>query len=354
MCPLKSWLCHAAQPVTADADADTPSTSYDRFQLSLEPFIRQAARGRGAIVAAQRCGDALVVATARGYLLRYAFDEYGNEKVTETEVYKASDSKAANVFVDPTGSHVLVCVRAAGSGPAVVAETFYLHRKWAKAKPLPKLKGTVVTAVGWQQPGQPRLADGEPLPAGDATTDALLGTDSGTVLAISLDEVMKKDSTPRPLLELRDRGRSVAVCSLAVETARGGQHVVLAATPAAFYLFSGGPKIEDVFSKYAGVQPLPLLEAGAPEAGPGAGAAAEASNSQLALFRPAAAAGGLPARFTWLVGRSLFYGHFDWRGMEGGGEVAVTHLGQVRRGQRSWKFYSIDNCLSALCSRHFQ
>lgn len=30
------------------------------------------------------------------------------------------------------------------------------------------------------------------------------------------------------------------------------------------------------------------------------------------------------------MGRSLYYGQFDWRGMDGGGgEVSVTHLGQA-------------------------
>lgn len=95
----------------ADAVNNGPSTSYSGFHLSLDPFLRQAARGRGAIVSAAHCNDQLVLATSRGYLLRYHFDEYGNEKVQETEMFKAADGKSQAVFVDPTGSHALICVK---------------------------------------------------------------------------------------------------------------------------------------------------------------------------------------------------------------------------------------------------
>jgi vacuolar protein sorting-associated protein 18 len=50
------------------------------------------------------------------------------------------------VFVDPGGSHCIATVVISG-----VAETFYMHAKWAKPKPLPRLKGLLVNAVAWNR-----------------------------------------------------------------------------------------------------------------------------------------------------------------------------------------------------------
>ena len=62
--------------------------------LSLEVAARQAARGRGAVVAAAAAADTVVLATARGFLLRYRWDEHGNERGAFWKaVWLASDAE---------------------------------------------------------------------------------------------------------------------------------------------------------------------------------------------------------------------------------------------------------------------
>lgn len=52
----------------------------DLPSLGLEPAARQAARGRGAVVAAACAEGVVVLATSRGFLLRYHWDEHGSER----------------------------------------------------------------------------------------------------------------------------------------------------------------------------------------------------------------------------------------------------------------------------------
>lgn len=59
------------------------------------------------------CADVVCVGTSRGYVLRYHWDEYGNEKVHEVEVVKAgSDSHLLAVWLDPTACHIMATVKA--------------------------------------------------------------------------------------------------------------------------------------------------------------------------------------------------------------------------------------------------
>lgn len=56
-------------------------------------------------------------------------------------------------------------------------------------------------------------------------------------MKVHLDEKLKKDVVPRLMMDLRDRTRQI--CGIEHEIATGGRHVVMVATQAAFFLFSG-------------------------------------------------------------------------------------------------------------------
>lgn len=47
---------------------------------------RLLCRGRGDVACVACANGSVLVATSRGYLIRYAWDEYGNERVSEVEV----------------------------------------------------------------------------------------------------------------------------------------------------------------------------------------------------------------------------------------------------------------------------
>ncbi|KAI8463559.1 MAG: hypothetical protein J3K34DRAFT_462375 [Monoraphidium minutum] len=284
--------------------ADLPS-------LTLEATTRQAARGRGQIVAAAAGSDTLLLATSRGYLLRYQWDEHGNERVVESELTRAPQEVAVrSLFTDPGGSHALAVLRNGRSG---AYETHYIHRSWTKARALTKLAGLAVTAAGWQRQPRPQgapgggggggAAEGEEGDDLDNTTgDLLLGTEGGSLHLTRVDQrAPKKEVAPTTLLDWGDRKK--AVCAICQEVLPCGARVVLVATPGALYIASGaGPGLEGAFARFSGGPAAaggwePLIEVAVPSL-----------RSRLLLPRP----GGpraLPARFAWLVGGSICHGH---------------------------------------------
>lgn len=66
--------------------------------------------------------------------------------VIETELTRQPDSRVRGLFVDPGGTHNIINIKS-----NTVVETQYLHKRWQKPRTLSKLKGVVVTAVGWQK-----------------------------------------------------------------------------------------------------------------------------------------------------------------------------------------------------------
>eukprot|EP00879_Flechtneria_rotunda_P019362 GHRR01020334.1.p1 GENE.GHRR01020334.1~~GHRR01020334.1.p1 ORF type:complete len:907 (+),score=281.55 GHRR01020334.1:278-2998(+) len=298
----------ADEPAAAIA---SPSTPYDTPALFVEVSARQAARGRGQVVAAACAADNVILATSRGYLIRYQWDEYANEKVTETELVRQPDSKVKALYLDPSGTHTLVYIKSSNS-----YEVQYLHGSWNKARPLAKLKGLSVTAVGWQK--QPTSADetSRPGTAGSSkgwggsakadaeqasdlavsTGDVIIGTAAGSLHITCQDSKSKREGGTSLLLDFKDKHK--AICSVEQEVLPGDRRVVFVATPTALYIAAGGPRLQGVFARFqASATWEPLLEVGTPS-----------MYSQLHLTREGDLS-TLPSRFAWLVGSVLLHGH---------------------------------------------
>jgi hypothetical protein len=80
--------------------------------------------------------------------------------VIETELTRQADSRVRGLFLDPSGTHSILCLKTASS-----TEVQYVHSSWTKPRVLSKLKGMQLSAVGWQK--QPTWADeGRPGSAG--------------------------------------------------------------------------------------------------------------------------------------------------------------------------------------------
>ncbi|KAF5834626.1 Pep3/Vps18/deep orange family-domain-containing protein [Dunaliella salina] len=225
--------------------------------------------GRGHLVCVAACNDVVVVATSRGYVLRYQWDDYGNEKVTEVEVvrggtgggsggFAGNDTCVTALYMDPTASHVIITARVQG-----MAETHYLHHRWSKAKPLVKLRGTNVMCVAWpppapaavqpQQQAKPRSVQGrgsskkeedeggEPAPwlSYECTGPVLLGTDSGLVHEIIVDAekwaAKKEPLAPRQVLDLRDARKEVHAIEQGISLPGDAGRLVLLSTSHALY-----------------------------------------------------------------------------------------------------------------------
>ena len=64
--------------------------------------------------------------------------------VSEMELSKTMDARAAKVWLDPTGSHAIVAVTSANA-----AEGHYVHAKWQKSRSLGKLRGILLSCIAW-------------------------------------------------------------------------------------------------------------------------------------------------------------------------------------------------------------
>lgn len=71
--------------------------------------------------------------------------------VSELEVLRSVDAQIVRFFVDPLGLHVLL-VTQNGS----MFETHYVSNAFKRSKPVAKLKGVNLTAVGWSPELQTR------------------------------------------------------------------------------------------------------------------------------------------------------------------------------------------------------
>jgi hypothetical protein len=70
--------------------------------------------------------------------------------VSELELSRAADVRAAGIWMDPTGTHAIVSIEA-GNTLGASTEVHYVHAKWKKSRMLPKLKqkGMRITAIAW-------------------------------------------------------------------------------------------------------------------------------------------------------------------------------------------------------------
>ncbi|EFJ45683.1 hypothetical protein VOLCADRAFT_94104 [Volvox carteri f. nagariensis] len=87
--------------------------------------------GRGAVTCVTAANDVVLVATARGYLLRYSWDENGNEQLVQMQ-FRVSFASVPH----PPHSPQL--------------EVYYLHRRWPRARALTEVRSWgALTAVAW-------------------------------------------------------------------------------------------------------------------------------------------------------------------------------------------------------------
>lgn len=113
--------------------------------------------------------------------------------MTETELTRAADSRIRGLFLDPSGTHSIACIRgssASSSSSSSSCELAYIHASWTKPRLISKLKGLQVTAVGWQKQagagaaggGDEQQGGGRPGSAGSSRSSSKQGAvaaDSG-------------------------------------------------------------------------------------------------------------------------------------------------------------------------------
>jgi vacuolar protein sorting-associated protein 18 len=152
------------------------------------------------------------------------------------------------MFIDPLGLHAIITLQT-GS----IIETVYVDSNWKKARPLTKLKGLVISSIAW-----PTVLRAH------SVRDALLGTDKGALLSLSIEkEGVKESVTPlctlpggqtSPIAGLAQvplpSNNSTHITSKASKDEQQQQKLVLALCGTHLHLFQGGPTLTSLFAAY--------------------------------------------------------------------------------------------------------
>ena len=172
--------------------------------------------------------NTLIVATENSYIIR--LDLGGQQAWKEVEISRRPEDSVYDVFLDPTGCHILISF---GHG-----ETHYLHSSATKAKPLSKLKGLMVSAVAW------------------CAKEVLVGTTEGKIYELVFEGLKDKSLT-----ELYDINNSVGSAEPDVTMGISGMYCeqvsprvyfAMVATTTRYYQFLGGSTLSGLFG--AGTQ----------------------------------------------------------------------------------------------------
>jgi vacuolar protein sorting-associated protein 18 len=213
----------------ADKDAVFSLRKPDDTQL-LALLQRPATR---TVVAAAAAGGTVILGTNDCRVVRW--QHAAPTVCDEIEISRRHQDVIHKVFVDPTGTHVLVALQG--------GETHYIHKSSTKARKLAKWSGAAVECVAFDRRR-----------GSDSTTRSILvGTQSGDIYEALLDSSGKD----KPFTLLYSLGAHLPVASLLFETPAFAVHaesklLVLAAvaSPTRLYTFVGGPTFEALFKQY--------------------------------------------------------------------------------------------------------
>ncbi|KAJ2852504.1 tethering complex subunit [Coemansia brasiliensis] len=205
---------------TLDAE-DAPIFSLDTVQFQVP----------NRIISLAVANDTLVLVIEGAKILRIKLQEAHN--IVEASVpVNPTSLRACNVFLDPTGRHLLL------STPQ--GESFYYYDGWDHAKVLSKFKNMEVTAVAWNSMAWST--------ANSSTRTILVGTHDGklyeTELRPSSDAKAKRiDISAKCVAELPVRERVTGIAMEAFPDRRK-QHVILIATGTRMYQVIGAADLE--------------------------------------------------------------------------------------------------------------
>ncbi|XP_023930234.1 vacuolar protein sorting-associated protein 18 homolog [Lingula anatina] len=271
--------------ISASLDDETPIFSKQRINFSPP----------GRVTHTVVCNNFLVMALTNNMLLRIDLENPGAPD--EVEVTKPGTDKIHEIFLDPTGRHLLVSMSS--------QENYYLSRNSKKPKLLGRMKGHQIDSVGWNLQNTSETTTGS----------ILLGTSKGLIFETEIqsgeDSRFFQATLEQYWKQLFNLGRDrpAHVTGLAFEKIPSGsmneyKYFVLATTPGRLYQFLGNipsstepPMFQHVFESYLDM-PESFLEL------PG-----NFGYSKLQLYYPKYR--GLPTSFAWMTGPGIYYGKIN-------------------------------------------
>ena len=288
--------------VNARLDDDTPIFNKQRINFDPpDPITHMCV-----------CNSHLVMGMSTNILLCIDLDH--PDSPTEVELMKSVDDGIANMFLDPSGCHLIVSMKS--------GENYYLVYGAKKAKSLVKLKGHKITSVGWNQRA-----------VTESSTDAILvGTSKGVILETKLtttDDTHLFTASVEQYVKQLHSFISVPVTGIRFDTmpssASHAEYFILVTLGNRLFQFIGSvpsspdpPIFHSVFAHYSDM-PEHFVEL------PG-----KSDRSQLCMFYPKFQS--LPRLFAWMTGTGVYCGHIDVSCVSGPHSVtADTKLIQYQR-----------------------
>eukprot|EP01113_Clastostelium_recurvatum_P023090 TRINITY_DN2761_c0_g1_i3.p1 TRINITY_DN2761_c0_g1~~TRINITY_DN2761_c0_g1_i3.p1 ORF type:complete len:987 (-),score=308.24 TRINITY_DN2761_c0_g1_i3:8-2968(-) len=245
------------------------------------------------------CNEMLVMALNNNHIIRLNLES--PQDLEDIEISRRSEDKIHKIFLDPTGSHLLISM--------ANEDNYYIHSSWKKPKLIPKLKGHVITSMAWDMYHQ------------NSTTSVsvLLGTSRGRLYETTIEatekrfmEFMAGGAREQVLKQVYCLPEPAAITGLRVERfppspSEATKFFVLATTNTRIYQFIGGPTFENLFSNYQvnpSFQELP----------------GDLQRSELVFY---AKHQGLLRSFAWLTGPGIFHGGITY-GSQNPGDTVTT------------------------------
>ncbi|XP_068109477.1 vacuolar protein sorting-associated protein 18 homolog [Hyperolius riggenbachi] len=237
------------------------------------------------------CSNQLCMSLGKDAVLR--IDLVKADQPNQVDLGRKDDFKVHKMFLDPTGSHLLVALNS--------GECFYLNRNAQKARSLSRWKGHMIESIGWNKFLGNETSTG-PILVGTAQGqiyEAEISTSEGGLFGTNPDQYF------RYLHTLEEESGSVPVCCLEINKGYENRFCIIATTQKRLFQFAA--KITEG-SEQNGFAPLfsqPADDLPSIQEFPG-----NLGYSEIAFYTQKLR--NYPTSFAWMMGNGVLYGNLDF------------------------------------------
>ncbi|KAK6624157.1 hypothetical protein RUM44_011015 [Polyplax serrata] len=264
---------------------ETPIFSKKRVNFSPTSSITHMAVG----------SDIILIAMSNGILLRINLHQ--PEHPEEIDLSKYSNLKLANVFLDPTGQHILLSLESKQT--EVPSEVLYLSKRNSKLKHVGKARGLDITAIAWNYANQSKSSSGA----------ILLGTSKGLIFETEIsyeNEGLLQSGLEEYWKQVFDigKGTDTPITGMHMYRLPGkDKYFIMVTTATKLYQFRGSvtddkPVLQQVFKTYLSIpekfESVPTVNH---------------FKSKLDFYHSNIKE--VPKRFAWLTGNGIYYANID-------------------------------------------
>ncbi|KAL2081839.1 hypothetical protein ACEWY4_021657 [Coilia grayii] len=237
------------------------------------------------------CNNQLCMSLGKDTILR--IDLGKPDQPNQVELGRKDDSKVHKLFLDPTGSHLVICLTS--------SECVYLNRNTQKIRSLSRWRGHLIESVGWNKVLGTEVTTGP----------ILVGTSQGIIFEaeISASEGSLFNTNPdqyfRQVHSLEEDGKPAPVCCLEVERGIESKYFIIATTRKRLFQFVGkvaeGSEQQGFSSIFSQNQELlPSFQEFPVNMG----------YSEITFYTSKLRT--CPKAFAWMMGNGVLYGQLDY------------------------------------------